>query len=257
MNRLKQLMIKKRTIIIIVLCIIIFTGPFIFYFSVFSNGVSNDYNSWGSFGSYVGGVVSSIFSFASFLAVLYSFNLSNKEKISGKEEKRIFQFLDLLKETRTNLYYKMNNTQEYKGEQVVIQYSGWYSDVSFATQKYRNGDTHINGMKITPANNGLYFRYIFLREPLESFMKIIKFSYEYIMHLKALNMSYYFELVSAVLTNQDKQAFMYYEYDFLEKNDILQKYFYKNEKGKETIKNMKNIATEYIKLVEKSLSTSN
>ena len=214
------------------LCIIMFVGPFVLYFTVFNNGFSDDHYSWGSFGSYIGGLISSVFSFASFLAILYSFNRSNKDKLSNDEEKRVFQYLDLIKESRNNLYCKINETQEYKGQELIMAYSASYANISVNCSRYKKRGISIANMKETPEYNGICVNHIFLTQSIESFMIIIKLSYEYILNLKELNKTYYLELISSVLTNQDKMAFMYYQYDFLESNVILQKYIYEDEKQK-------------------------
>lgn len=65
---------KSKGIIIYSFLIIILTIiPFIIYFSKFHGNLSNDPAAWGNFGSYAGGVLTSIFSSLSLIFVIWSF----------------------------------------------------------------------------------------------------------------------------------------------------------------------------------------
>jgi hypothetical protein len=247
MNKLAHFIKHNRSVITLLFCITVFSIPFIIYFSMFSNGLSDDHNYWGSFGSYIGGLVSSIFSFASFLAVLYSFNRSEKEKYMLDEEKRIFQYLELIKESRDNLYCIVNEKQEYKGQQLITAYCASYASISFNNSELKKRGITLDIFSKMPEFNGICVNHLFLSNSIDSFMKLVKLSFEYILNLKALNKAYYLELVSSVLTNQDKQAFMHYGYDFMEENNIIEKYIYEDENQKKGIKNMKDAAQDFIR----------
>jgi hypothetical protein len=245
-GKIMKKILMKSNLILIILSIVLFTCPFMLYFLVFNSGFSNDNNSWGNFGSYIGGLISSVFSFASLLAVLYSFNRSNKDKLVSDEEKMIFKYVDLIKESRNNLFCKTSETQEYKGMELVSAYSASYANISMINSEYKKRGTSILNITKTPQYYGYYVNHMFLTTSIESFMTIIKLSYIYILHLKEVNQHYYLELISAVLTNQDKMAFMYYNFDFIEANSILQKYIYHDDNQKVGIKNMINSTTEYL-----------
>lgn len=64
-----------------------------FYFSIFHYGFSRSNADWANFGSFFGGVYGTIFSFFSFVALLYSLNVTqknNKKQIEFNERQNIF-----------------------------------------------------------------------------------------------------------------------------------------------------------------------
>jgi uncharacterized membrane protein len=52
---------------------------FVLYFQNFSGEFSTNQSDWGSFGSYVGGTIGSVFASLSFLALIYTVYLQRKE----------------------------------------------------------------------------------------------------------------------------------------------------------------------------------
>jgi len=80
----------------------VFLTPFFVYFINFNDGFAEDQNYWGAFGSYIGGLVSSIFSFLSFIALLYTISNSKKELQQTKnrinEDNKIFKENEIRKD---------------------------------------------------------------------------------------------------------------------------------------------------------------
>jgi hypothetical protein len=58
---------------IIIMAFFIMTIPFFLYFKTFFGSLSNNDQNWANFGSYIGGLISSIFSFASFIILISNF----------------------------------------------------------------------------------------------------------------------------------------------------------------------------------------
>jgi hypothetical protein len=58
---------------IIIMAFIVMAIPFFLYFKTFFGSLSNNDQNWANFGSYIGGLISSIFSFASFIILILNF----------------------------------------------------------------------------------------------------------------------------------------------------------------------------------------
>jgi len=65
---------------------IIFLAPSIFYFSIFSSGLSSNQETWGQFGDFIGGILNPFLSFVSMIILAYLTHLvsQNDQKTSEK-----------------------------------------------------------------------------------------------------------------------------------------------------------------------------
>ena len=77
---------KIAFILVIVFSFLSFTTPLIIYLIHFNNGFSSLNEDWGNFGSFYGGIISSVFSFISFLALLYTIYIQQTEIGITKKE---------------------------------------------------------------------------------------------------------------------------------------------------------------------------
>jgi len=94
---------------IIAIAISAFIIPFIIYFLNFNGSLSSSDQSWSNFGSFIGGIGATIFSFASFITVLITYDKNKLEKLEDEEKKMIFQLFDLLDKSREKLLFEFSN----------------------------------------------------------------------------------------------------------------------------------------------------
>jgi hypothetical protein len=73
-------MSKKQLFVVGLIAFVVMSIPYILYFSQFAGYLSTNDENWANFGSFIGGIVSSLFSFISFLAVLYTLLVEKQKK---------------------------------------------------------------------------------------------------------------------------------------------------------------------------------
>ena len=102
---------------------IIVIAPFIIYLIYFHDGISADQNDWSSFGSFYGGIVSSILSFISIVLLVYTISIQKKKDYSDNitalekdTEDRVFKYIE-----KTNVVF--DNLKKFIDEN-VIDYNG-------------------------------------------------------------------------------------------------------------------------------------
>jgi len=109
----------KRMVIISIIFICISMG---FYFGTFHNGMSEDYEAWSTFGTFIGGVLSPLFSFMSLLAVLIVFSSERKEKKEIEKENIFFQYLNTLDKSYNRIEFIKTDSLKYKGYDCFVSY---------------------------------------------------------------------------------------------------------------------------------------
>lgn len=77
MSKLKQYSVFAIVAMIVVSCLLVVVGVYLVKFG--GRPFSNSPADWGVFGDYIGGTLNSLFSFFSFLALLYTIHLQQKE----------------------------------------------------------------------------------------------------------------------------------------------------------------------------------
>ena len=111
--------IKKYSLLIISILVMILS--FTLYFLKFNGGFSNNQNDWGSFGSYIGGLVGSSFSFINIILLTITLKMQIESNTENRREKniknmaiQIDQYLELLSATinETQFAFDFNKMEE-------------------------------------------------------------------------------------------------------------------------------------------------
>lgn len=99
------------------------TLPFLFYFFYFHNGLSPNDQNWANFGTFVGGIITSVFSFTSFILVLYMYSRSIEDKRADEKTTLFFKHLDLIENCRSAITVSLDDAR-LQGQEVFSAFSG-------------------------------------------------------------------------------------------------------------------------------------
>jgi hypothetical protein len=112
---------KNRYKLIILSSLGLLLGPLVAYFLIFHGALSANDQSWAAFGSYLGGVVGTVFGYGSFLIVLYTYGRSEQDKDNDRKEMFFFKYLDVHRANTQTMTLLMNNNL-IEGQKVLLVY---------------------------------------------------------------------------------------------------------------------------------------
>ncbi|EPG66440.1 hypothetical protein [Leptospira wolffii] len=214
-------------------------APLLIYFYQFNKGLATTDQAWANFGSYFGGVTAAVFSFASFISVLYGLVRAEDIRISENEEKHIFALIDLLGRHKSFMHCYIFNEDLYSS-QVVERYIQSFFNFAIPME---------NGMNVTFSP----VPYISLENSVSVYCNQIIYIIEYIQGTS--NKLKYMELFLSQLPETDRQCIVSQKLDFFEQHPEIRKKFMEDKKYN-SIKNVKSKVEEAIKAWGASLSTS-
>jgi hypothetical protein len=218
-------MLQKKVIStkdIISIASIGFLFPFIIYFLFFHNGFSHDDQSWSNFGSFIGGIGATVFSFASFILLIISNRMAKEEKYAEEEIRIYFELIELLNMSRNNLLYDFANGK-FSGVEVINKYNGIVGHLSIKYNDYiikylENKDKFL--LKETDISGDI-IAYEFLRDTVESFTNIAVTILNHIDSFTYSTKNIYYKIFISILSNQEKTCLVINKLDyFIEKKEI-------------------------------------
>lgn len=113
---------KRNRLIALIVSIIIALIPIVLYFSIFNNSLSHDNQVWGAFGSFIGGVYSSIFGVASaivLIVTLYEMRIFNRKQTEYQNREKTLDDIKMLcnllgKSLNNNTFITPNRTRSFE-----------------------------------------------------------------------------------------------------------------------------------------------
>ncbi len=207
--------------VIVVLASIVFLMPFVVYFIYFNGGVSNIDQAWANFGSFIGGIGSTIFSFAGFIAVISTFNIQKKDKEEEKAMANIFKYLELINIGRQNLSFSFLGNEAITGEVVIERFNGMIAYLSAKKQdlKAKNNMDLEAFEKENPNIKSEILRYEILRYSVEGYANLIEKAINYIDKIR-VEKSEYLDILFSQLTNTEKAFIVIMKPDLFLNNKI-------------------------------------
>jgi uncharacterized membrane protein len=97
---------------IILLLFFITAIPFFLYFVTFSGPLSDNDQNWSNFGGFIGGVISSIFSFASFLLLLLNF-IFDRDKVNKERCIEYLKYVNIFNSEINHIIMDIENIRNY------------------------------------------------------------------------------------------------------------------------------------------------
>lgn len=216
---------KTRKVLkyITIFSLIILITPLVLYFYKFNEGLSSNDQAWSSFGSYFGGVSAALFSFASFISVLYGLIRNEDIRISENEEKHLLTLIDLLGRHKSFIHCRTAEEDLYSS-QVVERYNNMLFNISII-------DKNVMSSIIPP--------YIQLDSSVNVYCNLIIYIFEYI--FKTSNVQKYMDLFLSQLSESDRTCVVAKKISFFEdQKGFMEKLM--SEKQFITLKNMKTKA---------------
>lgn len=174
---MKDTFIKYSIAIAIILIISGMLSILYFYFSIFHYGFSRSNTDWASFGSFFGGVYGTIFSFFSFIAVLYSLNVTqknNKQQVEFNERQNIFikdehatnEFNILIDLLVNKMAEKKFTTHQEKSNEIDL----YVNELLMNSRLIFNKDSYPNGFNImNPIEKNDFFTKWILRTSTKNY----------------------------------------------------------------------------------------
>lgn len=95
---------NRKLLIALMVSLLIALIPIALYFSIFNRSLSHDNQVWGAFGSFIGGVYSSLFGFASaivLIVTLYEMRTFNRKQTEYQKREKILDDIKMLCELLT------------------------------------------------------------------------------------------------------------------------------------------------------------
>ncbi|EIE01007.1 hypothetical protein [Leptospira licerasiae] len=204
--------------------------PLILYFYQFNMGLATTDQAWANFGSYFGGVTAAVFSFASFVSVLYGLVRAEDVRTSENEEKHIFALIDLLGRHKSFMHCYVLQ-EDLHSSQVVERYNQAFYNFAIPT---------VDGINISFSP----VPYFSLENSVSVYCNLIIYILEYIDTTS--NKLKYTEIFLSQLSETDRQCVVSQNIDFFEKHpEIRRKLIVENKYV--SIKNIKSKVDEVIK----------
>ncbi|WP_047609170.1 hypothetical protein [Rahnella aquatilis] len=125
---------NRKRLIALILSFLIALIPIVLYFSTFNNSLSNDNQVWGAFGSFIGGIYSSLFGFASavvLIITLKEMRTFNRQQTEYQNREKILDDIKMLcnlleKSLNSNGFTPPNRARSF--EIMTSQFAGYLSE---------------------------------------------------------------------------------------------------------------------------------
>jgi hypothetical protein len=157
---------NKNTLrIIVALSFLALITPFCIYFYFFNGPISNEDANWANFGTFIGGILSSIFSFTSFIVLIYTL-LQDKET---KRKEIYFEYLKLVNIFAikiNDLLSTIVNIDKYSRHLlghtnvnffIVESLNDYFSVINKIDNLHKYLETNKNNYNVPNTNNKIYF----------------------------------------------------------------------------------------------------
>jgi hypothetical protein len=182
---------------------ITFIIPFAFYLLFLHGPISSNDQNWANFGSYIGGIVSPVFSFLSFIIVLIIYYQSNEDKKEDQISKKYFQYLELLERCLSHVECKTGESKK-EGEEVFSAMNGIAFSMNQFSEKRFVQDRQF------PYDNpeeGILLSYVFFRNSVKPFIDLLSIIIKYIERLDIAYQDEFLKILNSQLTEQEKMSF--------------------------------------------------
>ncbi len=218
-----------------VITLVVFIVPVTMYFMTFTGGISDNDQNWANFGTFIGGVITSVFSYISFILVLYTFLKSNEDKKKDEETTLFFNYLGMLNNCKSNVTVRIGATAQF-GHEVFSTFSALvaalvmekkFGEISLKKNRSRSEDEFLKGQCL---------KYFFFRNSLRPFSDLLEIILEFITKDCKNHKEKFLSVLISHLSEQEKMA-----YGILNHNKIsedIKSRFFVNTLQFEGIKNM-------------------
>ena len=213
---------KAKTIIII--SAIFFILPFIFYFLNFNGEFSSVDSSWSNFGSFIGGIGATIFSFASFITIIITYQKQNEINQQEKIESLFFRYIELLNNSRSNLVLDLFGKMRISGVEIINRFNGFGALFDTLNQEletnYKMDQNSFLKDHADLESNILIFE--FLRDSITGYSNTAIATLEFL-KTQPTDCGKYFSIFFSQLSNQEKMCLIALNSDFFNKNINIKK----------------------------------
>ena len=217
----------KKNIIFISIVIIIF--PLILYFLIFHNGFSLDDSNWSNFGSYYGGVVSSLFASLSFIFLIYSYYDEKNKNYESEQDQLFFKYLDIAEKIYNKAYFELNGIQQTKA-QVFSTFKQTNLKMGFYIEQT---NSILRGLKkghISPQQKNYYDNsYKPLIDSFYMSQNQVVIYCNHILHILKIvdqrmftRRKEYYDLLFSIFSKDDLYTFIFTKNDIINKNSLLE-----------------------------------
>lgn len=179
--------------------------PIVFYAASFPYGLSNNDQSWANFGSFFGGTVTSVFSFISFVLILYTFLKTTEDKENDDKVSMFFRYVEMLSFCKENVSVNFGNKSR-KGQEVFSDFSGIVASMSFpqvqtiALKSNRSQEDEAIFQKH-------YTDYLFYRNSIRQFTNLLSIAFKFVESEGGEKKDMFFDVLVSQLSEQEVMAF--------------------------------------------------
>ena len=199
----------KKLKIVIIIASLLFLLPFIIYLLEFNGGLSDIVSNWGDFGSYIGGLVSAIFSFASFTMVVVIFFQNIEYRERDVFENRVIQYLNLMNDRFARIQCADGHNIIYK-EDVFSKYNALSFEINRRLDKSNNNYSEANIFSVQRA---------FSQNAIREFIDLFLLTFNFICETK--NQKEFLPLLATHLSEQQRMAISIYKHKEMRANKTL------------------------------------
>lgn len=218
---------NKKSLLTVLLfsTVLIILIPFILYLSKFNGRLSVNNQDWANFGSFYGGIVSSIFAALSFIIVLIIFSNEIQNKTNDKIDSNILKYLDVLSSRYQKISVNINN-QKIIGTDVFNQFNVYAMKISELSQNFASD---VGNVDLKNELNGLYLTSVFIKNSIREYLKLVIITFNYIE--KHNRKEIYQPLLSACLSEQEGMSCAILKYSEISQNNTLKEFIESLEVG--------------------------
>ena len=203
--------------------------PLVLYLLHFNSGFSYDDSNWSNFGSYYGGIVSSVFAFLSFIFLISSYYEEKNRNYESDQDQLFFKNLDLAEKIYNKTYYELNGIQFSKSQvfsnfrQANLQMGYYIEDTNTAFKGIAKGK--INAQQKNYYDNRykpLIDTYMMSQNQVVIYCNHINHILEMINIRMPNRKKEYYDLLFSIFSKDDLYVFIFTHYRIIQLNTNLE-----------------------------------
>jgi len=209
------------------------------YISTFNGGISADHSKWSEFGSFFGGIFSAIFSFASFITLIYIFISEKEERAKENEENLFFTYMNIFHNAKNNISLRIDDEQ-LVGLQVISKYIQTFGLMEKIIREKNSGEYIIIGL-MNYNYRELFEKYSLCKLAIEPFLNTLKIIISKLNDLSRINSTDYQKILFSQLTAGEKLSLLVIDFDYFNNDEII---------ANIGMSDSKDMVLEYRKIIE-------
>ncbi len=207
---------KNKILIASIIAVLCF--PFVIYLTRFPGLYSANSVEWGIFGTFIGGLLSSIFAGLSFIVVLLVYWRSNEDRKNRESRETVLKLLEELSNRYKKIVIRIEDTAQI-GEMVFSYFNSSAFQLYKLYQDYLKNKENENLKGQVKAQA---LQMVFSINTIREYLRFVVLTYRYIVN-KSIEKEF-LSILSARLTEQEMIALSILLYDEIEADDNLFSY---------------------------------